>query len=159
MTQLRFPFFLSALACMLLVSLSAIGETGTSDPSTATVRISGAWARLQPPSSPMSAAYLEIENLGDSADALIGAKCSCARAVEFHIMTEKDGMMTMRKVERFDLAPGSVKKLEPGGAHLMLMGLTAPLTVDRALEIELVFESAGKIEVSVPVQDRRRMKP
>lgn len=119
------------------------------------IKTSNAWARLQPPSSSTSAAYLEIKNLADTADALVGASCACAKSVELHVMTEKNGMMTMRHVERFELAPGTVTKLAPGGAHLMIMGLEAPLSVETAIEIELVFERAGKRVVSVPVKDPR----
>ena len=143
------------LAIVGIAPLSALDSTPEPEPSASTIKISNSWARLQPPSSRMSAAYMEVQNAGESADALIGASCSCAKSVELHVMTEKDGMMNMRQVERFEVAPGATIKLEPGGAHLMIMGLKEPLSVEKALDIELVFERAGKLAVTVPVKDPR----
>lgn len=159
MTFHRFSAYLSPAVMTILASLLFPYSALVAEPSPSTIEISEAWVRLQPPSSPMTAAYMKIENIGASADALISASCDCAKAVELHVMSEKDGMMSMRRVERFDIAAGATKKLEPGGAHLMIMGLTKPLSTEKAIRFELVFEGAGKREISVPVRDLRKTEP
>jgi len=121
----------------------------------AELRVSDPWARLQPPSAEMSAAFLVIENAGTESDALVGASCACARAVELHVMQEVDGKMSMRQVERFAIPAGGRFALAPGGPHLMLIGLTAPLSTERPLELHLRFERGGEQTIVVPVRDPR----
>jgi hypothetical protein len=43
--------------------------------------------------------------------------------------------------------------LQPGGHHLMIMGLSRPLTAGGTLELDLVFEKAGKVAVMAEVRD------
>ncbi|PKP62731.1 MAG: hypothetical protein CVT86_07040, partial [Alphaproteobacteria bacterium HGW-Alphaproteobacteria-8] len=50
-----------------------------------------------------------------------------------------------------DLAPGAPAVLAPGGLHVMLMGLTAPLAAGDALPLTLIFEKAGSVTLSAPV--------
>ncbi len=57
----------------------------------------------------------------------------------------------MEPVEALDLAPGQTVEMKPGGLHIMLMGLKAPLKKGGKLILELSFEKAGKITVEVPV--------
>ncbi len=121
----------------------------------AELRVTGPWARLQPPSAEMSAAFLVIENAGTESEALVGASCACARAVELHVMQDIDGKMTMRPVERFEIPAGGRFELRPGGPHLMLIGLTSPLSTERPLELRLRFERAGEQTIVVPVRDPR----
>ncbi len=121
----------------------------------AEIKVIEPWARLQPPSSPMSAAFLVLENTGGEADALIGASCDCAQSVELHVMAETDGKMTMRQVQRFDLPAAGRFELKSGGPHLMLIGLTAPLDPAKPVHLKLRFERAPEQTIDVPVRDPR----
>ena len=42
--------------------------------------------------------------------------------------------------------------LAPGGYHVMLMGLKAPLKEGQSFPLTLTFEHAGKVEVEVMVE-------
>lgn len=121
----------------------------------AEIKVIEPWARLQPPSSPMSAAFLVLENTGAEPDALIGASCDCAQSVELHVMAETDGKMTMRQVQRFDLPAGGRFELKSGGPHLMLIGLTAPLDPAKPVHLKLLFEHAPEQTLEAPVRDPR----
>jgi periplasmic copper chaperone A len=121
----------------------------------APIQIRDAYAFLQPPSSRATGAFMVVENKGTTPDALIGGSCDCAQAVELHVMENVAGRMSMRKTERFDLAPGAPLTLAPGKPHIMLIGLTKPLKADQPLKLRLRFEKAGEIEVSVPLRDPR----
>ncbi len=121
----------------------------------AEIKVVEPWARLQPPSSPMSAAFMVLENTGGEADALIAASCDCAQSVELHVMAEADGKMTMQQVQRFDLPAGGRFELRSGGPHLMLIGLNAPLDSTQPVHLKLRFEHAPEQTIDVPVRDPR----
>jgi periplasmic copper chaperone A len=63
------------------------------------------------------------------------------------------GEMTMREVEAIELPGGQTVVLEPGGLHVMLLGLTAPLEVGTTFDLTLTFESAGERTVAVEVRE------
>ncbi len=60
-------------------------------------------------------------------------------------------MMKMRSVEAAEITPGEPSVLQPGGLHVMLMGLTEPLVEGNSLPLTLNFERAGSIEVKVMI--------
>jgi periplasmic copper chaperone A len=60
--------------------------------------------------------------------------------------------MMMQEVDRIDLTAGVPLELAPGGFHIMLLDLVAPLEVGSTFEITLRFAVAG--EVVVPVEVR-----
>lgn len=59
----------------------------------------------------------------------------------------------MRAVASIDCPPG-VTKIEPGGVHIMLLGLTAPLTAGTRFPLNLQFRDAGGLTVYVLVGGR-----
>ena len=92
-----------------------------------------------------SAAYVSIMNHGKMADRLLDVTSNLARKTELHQMEMDNGVMKMRPVEGgIDLPAGKTIHLAPGGYHVMLIGLNAPLTVDSIFEITLVFQNAGE---------------
>ena len=111
------------------------------------------YARPTAPSQPTGGGYFSIANRGAGADRLVSAAApSVARAVELHSMKMEGNVMRMREVGSIDVAPGQSVKLEPGGLHLMLVGLKAPLVAGSAFPMTLTFEKAGRIEVEVKVE-------
>jgi copper(I)-binding protein len=99
------------------------------------------------------AAYLHIANGGDAADRLIGAAAEVAEVVEIHEIASESGVMQMRPlVDGLEVAAGEVTVLEPGGYHIMLIGLTRSLEPGMTYELTLTFENAGEVTVPVVVQ-------
>ena len=74
-----------------------------------------------------------------------------ARKAELHTHIHDQGIMRMRLVARITVPAGAAATLKPGGDHVMLMGLTAPLKKGDTLSLTLVFEHAGEIAVAVPI--------
>ena len=109
------------------------------------------WARASAGNAKSGAAYLAIANHGSGPDRLIGASSPAGQA-ELHNNVSEDGIMKMRPVEAVDLAPGETVVLEPGGLHLMLMGLAEPLVEGKTFPLTLTFEKAGSIHVEVKVE-------
>jgi len=76
-----------------------------------------------------------------------------AAKVEVHEMATKDGVMTMRPLDKgLVIEPGKTVKLAPGGYHLMLMDLKGPLKQGDKVPLALQFEKAGKVNLSFDVQ-------
>ena len=115
--------------------------------------ISQAWSRATPGGAKTGGGYLTIENKGTASDRLVAASGDFAGRVEIHEMAVKDGVMTMRPLDKgLAIDPGKTVKLAPGGYHLMLMELKTPLKQGDKLPVTLEFEKAGKVTVSLDVQ-------
>jgi periplasmic copper chaperone A len=68
-----------------------------------------------------------------------------------HKSTDENGVMKMEMIGTLDVAAGGDVEMKPGGLHIMLVGLTAPLKKGEAIPLELTFEKAGMVSVMVPV--------
>lgn len=120
--------------------------------------LTGAWARATPPGARTAAAYLTIAP-GDASDTLLGASTPSARAVEIHTHVVEGGLQRMIGVAELALPAGQTVRLEPGGLHLMLIDLAAPLAPGTKVALSLRFAAAGTIELEVPVIDARSTPP
>ena len=139
---------LSALVLGLVTALPALAGDITVEDSFA--RAAGANAKA-------GAAFMRITNGGERAERLLGARSDAAKMVEIHTHKEDaNGVMQMIHVEEgFEIPAGASLLLKRGGDHVMLMGLTGPLTDGGEVEITLEFEQAGEMTVIVPVDNAR----
>src|SRR5207244_11380241 len=93
------------------------------------------------------------ESMGSTPDRLIGGAADVAVKVEMHEMSMKNGVMTMRPLDKgLTIEPGKTVKLAPGGYHLMMMDLKGPLKQGDKVPVTLEFEKAGKVTLSLDVQ-------
>lgn len=139
--------------------------------------IANPWARTSPMDTTYGAVYVELTSA--DGDALVGASvpAEVAGTVEIHETVPVDdpttdttmgmgmggettettmagmGQMTMQPVESVELPAGELVALEPGGFHIMLIDLVAPLETGQEIEVTLTFENAGERTVTVPVRD------
>jgi periplasmic copper chaperone A len=115
--------------------------------------ITQAWSRATPGGAKIGGGYLTIENKGAAPDRLIGVAGEVAGKIEVHEMATKDGVMTMRPIDKgLTIEPGKTVKLAPGGYHLMMFDLKSPLKQGDKVPVTLEFEKAGKVTVSLDVQ-------
>ncbi len=126
----------------------------------ADILIQDPYARASRPNAPTGAAFMVIENTGSADDRLISATSDVAQRVELHTHKDiGDGVMQMMQVEEgFVLAPGGQHALKRGGDHIMFMGLNQSLEQGDEISVTLIFEKAGAIEVTVPVDNKRMPK-
>ena len=138
---------LLTLAALLFVGLTVWAAE------IARIEVAGAWARPTIGQGTTSAAYMTIANKGDRGDMLKSARTPKAKAVELHQTTmTADGVMQMRKIEgAVPIEAGASLVLEPGGTHLMLLGLEDALRAGEELILTLEFVNAGAVDVVVPV--------
>ncbi len=112
------------------------------------------WARATVPGQKAGGAFLKIENRGSTADRLLSAAAPTDRvaSTELHSMRMEGNIMRMREVVAIDLPAGQTVALEPGGLHIMFMGLTSALKAGETLPLVLTFEKAGTVTVDVKVE-------
>ena len=91
-------------------------------------------------------------NGGAQPDRLLSAATPAARVVELHTMERDGDVMRMRPVRDIVVAPGATVELRPGGFHIMLIGLTAPLQQGARVPLTLRFERAGEVQVELAVE-------
>ncbi|MBY4677678.1 copper chaperone PCu(A)C [Marinobacterium arenosum] len=131
-----------AFAAAMLLSASALAE----------VQVEGAYARAMPPGQANSAAFMVLKNHADTPVALIDGSSNVADKVELHIHSHDNGVMRMRQVEKIEISAHGETVLQPGGLHLMLLGLKEQLKPDQQIELELVFSDQSRQTLTVPVK-------
>jgi len=114
------------------------------------IEVKHPWARPTIPNRP-GVAYFGLHNLGDTPDRLIGARAARVGTIEIHMARQQGGVMSMAPVEAVEIPAGGMAHLGPGGLHLMMFAIDSPLKEGDALEMTLIFESAGEVAITVPV--------
>jgi len=142
-----------SLACTALLAYLSTAPARAEEVKAGGLVITQAWSRATPGGAKIAGGYLTIENKGTTPDRLIGGSGDVAAKVEVHEMSVKDGVMTMRALDKgLAIEPGKTVKLAPGGYHLMLMDLKNPLKQGDKVPVTLEFEKAGKVKLSLDVQ-------
>ncbi|WEK51323.1 MAG: copper uptake system-associated protein [Candidatus Kaistia colombiensis] len=133
-------------AVVLLAAPSAFAH----DYKAGDIEIGHPWTRATPPSARVGGGYLTLTNHGQTADRLVGGSSPASGRVEIHTMEVTDGVMKMRELaDGLALPPGETVKLEPGGFHLMLIDLKAPISESAKIPVTLRFEHAGAVDVEL----------
>ena len=129
--------------------LAAIGSASA----WAQVKIDNAWARATVQGQKATGAFMKIT--APQATRLVGVSTPVAGVAEVHEMKMDGGVMKMRAMPALELPANQTVELKPGGYHLMLMDLKAPLAKDSSVALTLTFKDAKGTEtrqqVSVPV--------
>lgn len=99
-----------------------------------------------------SAAYFVIENGTGADDALLSATSEVAGAVELHMTMMHDGNMQMAPQQEVTVRAGKTE-FEPGGLHVMLIGLKQDLNPGDAFSLTLNFAIAGEMPLEVTVSE------
>ena len=97
-------------------------------------------------------AFLTLRNTGTAPDRLLSASSPLARTTEIHETVREGEVMRMRPVSAIAIPAGGSVTLRPGGAHVMLVGLSGALRAGTTVPLTLTFERAGTVEVQVAVQ-------
>lgn len=153
---------LSLPAILLLLSSPLAGaDPATNNESNPALMIEDPYVRAVPPGQPNSAAFMTITNPGTADRAVVAAASSAAEVLELHTHRMEGGMMRMRQIERIDVPAGTAVALAPGGLHVMLIGLTAPLAPGDQVPLTLTLDDGASIALSAPVRSLlpRRAEP
>ena len=118
------------------------------------VDVKDAWVRATVQGQQATGAFMKL-TAKDGAK-LVSAASPVAGVTEVHEMKIEGDIMKMRAVQGgLDLPAGKAVELKPGGYHVMLMGLKAPLQKDTTIPLTLTFKDTkgveSKVELKVPV--------
>jgi len=145
-------------AAVLAGAMTFSSAAPAHDYKTGNLTIMHPWARATAKSAKTGAAYLMISNSGTTDDKLVDVKSDVSKKTQIHQSSMENEMMKMEHVDAVAIPAGGKAELKPGGYHIMLMGLKAPLEVDAKFPLTLVFEKNGEVTVDVVVSKGEGMK-
>ena len=148
----------ATLAAVVAAGLAAVG-VAAAQPNQPSPRIEIAqpWARATPGRAQNGAVYLTIR--APAGDRLVALSSPVAAAVELH-ESAMAGMVTkMRRLAGVAIPAGQSVAFAPGGRHIMLVGLKAPLREGQSFSLTLTFAKAGPQTVTVAVGKVGAMGP
>ena len=139
------PLLGGVLACVLSATATAqhymLGDLSIHRP----------WSRELPPVAPNGAAYFRVENGGSETVRIVSVSTPIADRAELHAHETDGGVMKMRHLHELEVPAGGEVSFEPGGLHVMLIGLKQPLVDGESFPLTLGFDEAGTIEVTVEI--------
>ncbi len=142
------------ILCVALASMVVAGVVRAADTyAVGGLTVVDPWARASAGPAKAGAAYLTIRNGGSADDRLIGVSAdSVSGMAMLHTTVDEGGIMKMRHVAGIAVKAGETATLRPGGSHVMLMDLKAPLKLGQRFPLALTFEKAGIVTVEVEVK-------
>ena len=116
----------------------------------AAVAVEGAWARASVPGQKATGAFMRLT--APQAMRLVRVQSPAAGVAEVHEMKMDGDIMKMRAVSALELPAGTAVELKPGGYHVMLMDLKAPLAKGTSVALTLFFQDAQGVESQQQLQ-------
>jgi copper(I)-binding protein len=117
------------------------------------IAVTDAWVRQPAEGQTTSAAYATITNTGDTDVTLVGASVPFDATVEIHetLMDDSGTMQMQEREDGFVLAAGATFTLEPGGPHIMMLGIDHADFVDE-VEVTMIFDDGTELTVTAPIR-------
>jgi len=128
-----------------------IGLSHAAAACTGDICIEQAWTRATPGAAQEAALYFSISNNGATDEKLVRVSTTAASGAMIHQTTVKDRIVQMLMVGEVTIPPHGRVLFSPGGYHVMLTGLKAPLKEGTSVSAKLTFASGRTIEVNIPV--------
>jgi copper(I)-binding protein len=135
------------LFLLMIIALSAC---------TRGIAVDNVWGRPSPAGAANGAFYIELANDTGEDDALVAVRSDVCGTVELHeSQLDDNGVMRMGPVagDRIELPAGETVTLQPGGLHVMCIGLTRPLVAGESIPLTLVFADAAEIGVEAEIRE------
>ena len=113
------------------------------------ITVTDAWARASAPGQSSAAVYATIVNRSGP-DRLIGVSSSTGVAM-LHGNPSSGGVVRMRMLSELPVPAAGRAVLAPGGTHVMLSNLAAPLEVGGDLRVTFRFAASPAQTVAVAI--------
>lgn len=130
------------LTSTLTIAQNTLGDLSFQDP----------WIRGSVPGQKNGAGYLVIQNKATIPAALQSANSDRADRIELHTIVREDGVAKMREVKQIDVPSQGSVTLQPGGYHIMFIGLKQPFKEGESIPVKLNFASGQSATVSFTVK-------
>ena len=165
----------AVLVVLALVSALGVGAAAAHDGTS--IEVKKPWARVSAMEASNGAVYMVLKNESSSDQSLVGVSVPTSVAAEAQMhetvtasgdpsattmaggmgssattMAGASGTMTMRQVDEIMIPAESTVRLEPGGYHIMLMDLAAPLKAGSSVKVTLEFEGGKTMTVKAVVK-------
>lgn len=116
------------------------------------VQVSQAWVKAE--DSGMTGAFGVLTNTGEQTAVVVGATSASAGMIELHEVVGSGPDARMQpKSGGFSVAPGEELVLQPGGLHIMLMGLTGPIQPGDEVRIALECDNGATADYTGLAKD------
>lgn len=137
----------AALVAAIALTLAACSSGGPANDA-ASLTVNNTWAKAA--DSGMTAAFGEITNSSTHDITITSASSPAAAEVQLHEVVDS----TMRQVDGGLVIPaGQTLILQPGGFHLMFMGLTAPIMAGDDVSITLTLTDGSHLTFTAVAKD------
>lgn len=136
---------ISLLAAGLLFSAGVLAAAADN------ITVQDPYVRLAPPNAPATGAFMVIKNNGDKEVKVLKADNPASRVTELHTHLNEGGVMKMRPVPSIDIKAKGEAVLKPGGLHVMLIDLKAPMKEGDSVPITLTFDDGSSKQVEAKV--------
>lgn len=137
----------AAISLTLAAILASVSNANAAD-----IMVMNAYARASAtPVAKSGAAYVTIMNHGKESDRLLAVATPAAATAEVHATNTVDGVMKMEAAGALEIPAMATLEMQPGGLHIMLMGLVQPLKKGESIDLVLTFEKAGEVSVKAPI--------
>ena len=137
--------FVAALAACIPLTAWAAGAADQ-------ITVVDPYVRMVPPGAMATAAFMVLKNSGDKDMKLVKAENNVSKVTELHTHLNEDGIMKMRRVPAIDIKAKGEAALEPGGLHVMMIDLKAPLKEGDKVAITLVFADGSSKKIEAPIR-------
>ncbi|MEW6164737.1 MAG: copper chaperone PCu(A)C [Pseudomonadota bacterium] len=141
-SALPLAFLASALFAAPALAAGAADQISVVDP----------YVRMAPPGAQATGAFMLLKNGGDKDVAAVKASSAAAKVTELHTHINDGGVMRMRQVKEIVVPARGETALKPGGYHVMLIDMKAPLKEGDHVMITLGFADGSSKEVHAMVQ-------
>lgn len=140
--------------CLILLGILLLATSAPAAPPS--VEVEKPWIFAVPPGAKDTAAFMTLVNTGKTPVRLTGGSSPTATRVAPMITTKSEGRMGMADVPYIEIPAGGRAVLKPGGDHLMIYGLKAPLKAGQTIKLTLTLDPGGSLTLEVPVS---RLEP
>lgn len=137
-----------------LIATLAAASLGAWAQSPSRLKVEDAWVRGTVAQQKATGAFMRLT--AERELRLLSARSPVAGVVEIHEMALNDGIMRMRAVPGLALPAGKTVELKPGGYHVMLLDLKAPVSAGQQVPLTLLLEGQDgrreQVELQLPVR-------
>jgi copper(I)-binding protein len=146
---------LALTGCASSASPPAPSASAAATPTSAAAALAVSQPWVKAAASGMTGGFGVIKNTSDADITITGASTPAARMVELHetVVGSNGAMQMQAKPGGFVIPAGGELKLEPGANHLMLMGLSAPITAGTEVTFTLALTGGGSFEFTAVAKD------
>jgi copper(I)-binding protein len=130
---------LARFGCALAVALFSLCAGAAERPASG-LTLQSAWVRAPAPGTDVASLYLVLRNTGARPVIVVAVRSPIAHQAMLHQTRIENGQAKMRPQDRILIAPGGTVALTPGGTHVMLHGISKPLTIGGTVPIVLVLD-------------------